>query len=469
MSKKSQFRIENDSLGAVEVPADRYWGAQTQRSVQNFPIGDDRFQPSFIEAYAQVKKAAAQANLSFGLLTDEEAQTICQVCDEIIAGKLHDHFPLVVWQTGSGTHTNMNLNEVIANRSAELLGKPMGQKKPIHPNDHVNKSQSSNDTFPTAMYVAAGVAVTVSLLPALGKLRAALDKKAKDFAGYLKTGRTHLMDAAPLTLGQEFSAFAAQVAFAEKAIEQVLPGLYQIAAGATAVGTGLNSPQGFSKEIARQLAIATGLPIVPADNSFSAIAAHDGLVHTSGSLKLLATALMKIANDIRFLASGPRCGLGEITLPANEPGSSIMPGKVNPSQCEALTMIAVRVMGNDVTIGLAGASGQFQLNTYKPVMIFTLLESIGLLADGCESFRLRCLEGIAAVPEKLEQNVNRSLMLATALVPAVGYDQAAKIVRLAAAEDISLKEASVKLNILSVAEFDKLVKPETMVRPHPAK
>ncbi len=467
MAKNSQFRTEKDSLGDVKVPVDRYWGAQTQRSVENFPIGEDRFQRVFIRAYAQVKKAAAKSNHAFGLLTDNEVRTMCQVCDEIIAGKLDDHFPLVVWQTGSGTHTNMNLNEVIANRSAEILGLPMGLKTPIHPNDHANKSQSSNDTFPTAMHVAAATAVTESLLPALGKLKVSLNKKAKDFAAFMKTGRTHLMDAAPLTLGQEFSAFAAQVAFAEKVVEQALPGLFQIAAGATAVGTGLNSPQGFAAEIAQQLANATGLPIVSADNSFAAIASHDAVVQASGSLKLAATALMKIANDIRFLASGPRCGLGEILLPANEPGSSIMPGKVNPSQCEALTMVAVRVIGNDVTISMAGAGGQFQLNTYKPVMIFTLLESIELIADGCNSFRERCLDGIEAVAEKLDQNFNRSLMLATALVPAVGYDQATKIVRLAAKEDISLKEASVKLKILSDAEFDRIVKPEKMLRPYP--
>ena len=468
MAKKNQFRTEKDSLGNVEVPADRYWGAQTQRSVQNFPIGHVTFQPTFIRAYGQVKKAAAKANLKFKLLSKEEAKTIGQVCDEIIAGDLDDHFPLVVWQTGSGTHTNMNLNEVIANRSAELLGKPMGKKEPIHPNDHVNKSQSSNDTFPTAMHVAAATALTSDLLPALVKLKKSLNSKAKEFKDLLKTGRTHLMDAAPLTLGQEFSAFVAQIEFAEKAVEQSLPGLYHIAAGGTAVGTGLNSPAGFSEEIARQLAQLTGLPIVPAENQFAAIAAHDALVLASSSLKLLATALLKIANDIRFLASGPRCGIGEITLPANEPGSSIMPGKVNPSQCEALTMVAVRVIGNDVTISLAGSSGHFQLNAFKPVMIFTLLESIELLADSCESFRVRCLDGIKPVKKKLAENVERSLMLATALVPAIGYDQASKIVRLADTENISLKEASTKLGILTESEFNKIVKPKTMVGPHHA-
>ena len=417
----------------------------------------------FIKAYAQVKKAAAQANLKFNLLSAEEAGIICKVCDEIIAGDHSSQFPLVVWQTGSGTHTNMNLNEVIANRSAELLGKPMGQKDPIHPNDHVNKSQSSNDTFPTAMHLAAAVALCSSLIPALGKLKKSFLSKSEEFSDILKTGRTHLMDAAPLTLGQEFSAFVAQIEFAENAIVQCLPGLYKIAAGGTAVGTGLNSPHGFSEEIAKHLAKLTGLPIVSADNKFAAIAGHEALVLTSSCLKLLATSLFKIANDIRFLASGPRCGIGEITLPANEPGSSIMPGKVNPSQCEALTMVAVRVIGNDVTIGLGGSSGHFQLNAFKPVIIYTLLESIELLADSCESFRERCLDGIKPVKEKLAQNVERSLMLATALVPAIGYDKASKIVRLADTENMSLKEASAKLGLLSAAEFDAIVKPETMV------
>ena len=463
MTKKKLFRTEKDSLGTVEVPADCYWGAQTQRSLQNFPIGHAAFQPVFIKAYAQVKKAAAQANLKFNLLSAEEAGIICKVCDEIIAGDHSSQFPLVVWQTGSGTHTNMNLNEVIANRSAELLGKPMGQKDPIHPNDHVNKSQSSNDTFPTAMHLAAAVALCSSLIPALGKLKKSFLSKSEEFSDILKTGRTHLMDAAPLTLGQEFSAFVAQIEFAENAIVQCLPGLYKIAAGGTAVGTGLNSPHGFSEEIAKHLAKLTGLPIVSADNKFAAIAGHEALVLTSSCLKLLATSLFKIANDIRFLASGPRCGIGEITLPANEPGSSIMPGKVNPSQCEALTMVAVRVIGNDVTIGLGGSSGHFQLNAFKPVIIYTLLESIELLADSCESFRERCLDGIKPVKEKLAQNVERSLMLATALVPAIGYDKASKIVRLADTENMSLKEASAKLGLLSAAEFDAIVKPETMV------
>jgi fumarate hydratase class II len=463
LTKKVQFRTEKDSLGNVAVPTDRYWGAQTQRSLQNFPIGHERFQSIFIKSYGQVKKAAALSNLAFNLLTADQARLICQVCDEIIVGTLSDHFPLVVWQTGSGTHTNMNLNEVIANRCAELVGKPMGQKDPIHPNDHVNKSQSSNDTFPTAMYIAASSSLTSTLLPVLSLLKKTFECKANEFSEFLKTGRTHLMDAAPLTLGQEFSAFAAQIAFAETAVQQSLSGLYHIAAGGTAVGTGLNSPSGFAEEIARQLAAITGLPIVPADNKFMAIAAHEAIVLASSSLKLLATSLLKIANDIRLLASGPRCGIGEIMLPANEPGSSIMPGKVNPSQCEALTMVAARVIGNDVTIGLAGASGHFQLNAFKPVMIFTLLESISLLTDGCESFRVRCLDGIKPVANKLSENFNRSLMLATALVPAIGYDQAAKIVRLAEADSISLKDAGIKLGILSAADFDSILKPHELV------
>jgi len=463
---KIGYRIENDSLGTIQVPGDRYWGAQTQRSLLNFKIGRDRFQSEFIKAYAQVKKAAAKANRKFDLLTDIEAQVVCQVCDEIIDGKLDEHFPLVVWQTGSGTHTNMNLNEVIANRSAQLLGKPMGLKKPIHPNDHVNKSQSSNDTFPSAMNIAALTSLTSALLPAVSKLKKSLIEKASEFDSLIKTGRTHLMDAAPLTLGQEFSAFAAQIDFAEKAIESSSAGLHQIAAGGTAVGTGLNSPIGFSEELVSHLVDATGLPITTAPNKFAGIAAHDAIVLTSGSLKLLATALLKIANDVRFLASGPRCGLGEITLPANEPGSSIMPGKVNPSQCEALTMLCVRVIGNDVTIGLAGASGHFQLNAFKPVLIFTLLDSIELLSSGCDSFREHCLDGIKAVKETLAQNVDRSLMLATALIPAIGYDQAAKVVQLAESDNITLKDAGKKLGILTSEEFDKIVNPSSMVRSH---
>lgn len=459
----TKTRRETDSMGDVRVPENKYWGAQTQRSVENFPIGGQRFQPAFIKALALVKKAAARANLDLGELKPEHCQLIEQVCDEIIAGNLDDHFPLVVWQTGSGTHTNMNVNEVIANRAAEIAGTPMGKKSPIHPNDHVNMSQSSNDIFPTAMHIAALSELQFRLLPAIRNLAQGIETKSVEFSRLVKTGRTHLMDAAPLTLGQEFSAFTAQLTFAEKAIAQTITGLCSIAAGGTAVGTGLNAPAGFSKKIADHLSNMLQMNIQTADNKFAAIAAHDAVVHASSCLKLLATTLMKIANDIRLLGSGPRCGLGELLLPANEPGSSIMPGKVNPSQCESLTMVAARVIGNDTTVTIAGCGGQLQLNACKPVMIYALLESTALLADGCSSFLKRCIEGMKADESRLKDNVARSLMLATALNPILGYDRVAAVVKVAISENISLRDVVLREKLLTGEEFDNAVRPEQMV------
>lgn len=457
-----KFRTETDSLGEIQVRTDRYWGAQTQRSLENFPVGKEQLQPAFIKALALVKKAAARSNHEIGGLDRAKCDLIVAVCDEIIAGTLDEHFPLVVWQTGSGTHTNMNLNEVIANRAAAMSNKPLGKKSPIHPNDHVNMSQSSNDIFPTAMHVAAASEVYFRLLPSLRELIEAIKLKSVEFAAILKTGRTHLMDAAPLSLGQEFSAFAAQLEYSENCLKDSLKGLSRIAAGGTAVGTGLNAPREFAKLIAGHVETLLGMPIETADNKFAAIAAHDAIVQVSGCLKLLATALMKISNDIRLLGSGPRCGLGELILPVNEPGSSIMPGKTNPSQCESMAMVAARVIGNDLTITIAGAGGHLQLNTYKPVMIFVLLESITLLTDSCHSFRKRCINGIQVDTARLKEYISQSLMLATALTPVLGYDKVAEIVKLAAAEKTTLKIAAVQLKYLSAEDYEHIVQPEQM-------
>jgi fumarate hydratase class II len=459
------FRSETDTLGEVLVPQDAYYGATTMRSLRNFGIGTEKIPHEVIVAFAILKKAAALVNEELGLLPAEKARLIVQAAEEIIAGKLDDQFPLSVWQTGSGTHTNMNLNEVIANRAIELAGGKLGSKTPIHPNDDVNKSQSSNDTFPTAMHIAAVTAIKQSLLPAVESLTGLLQKKSNEFAQIVKIGRTHLMDAVPLTLGQEFSGYATQVERGRQRVEESLPHLYELAIGGTAVGTGLNTHPEYAVRVAKKIAELTGLPFVSAPNKFEALAAHDAIIQTSGALKTLAVSLFKIANDIRWLASGPRCGIGEITLPANEPGSSIMPGKINPTQCEALTMIAVQVFGNDAAIAFAGASGNFELNVYKPVIIYNLLQSVRLLGDGCRSFGEKCVAGIKANEPVIARYVENSLMLVTALNRYIGYDKAARIAKEAHAKGITLKEAAVGLGILSAEKFDKLVVPEKMIAP----
>ena len=460
------FRTESDTLGDVQVPADAYYGAQTARSTQNFDIGEEKMPTEVIAAFGVLKRAAASVNRELGLLADEKADLIAKAAQEIIDGTLDRHFPLRVWQTGSGTHTNMNVNEVIANRAMELASSRERQDAlSIHPNDDVNRSQSSNDTFPTAMHIATATAIVHRLLPAVGQLTALLWAKSREFSSIVKIGRTHLMDAVPLTLGQEFSGYAEQIERGHQQIAERLPRLYELALGGTAVGTGLNTHPEFAERAAARIAEMTGLPFVTAPNKFEALAAHDTMVQTSGALKTLATALMKIANDIRWLGSGPRCGIGELNLPANEPGSSIMPGKVNPTQCEALTMIAAQVMGNDTTVTIAGASGNFELNVYKPVIIYNVLQSVRLLADGCRSFGDRCIAGIAANREVIDRYLRNSLMLVTALNPHIGYDKAARIAKKAHAEGTTLKDAAVALRFLRAEEFDRLVVPERMTRP----
>ncbi|MGE3954143.1 MAG: class II fumarate hydratase [Parachlamydiales bacterium] len=457
------MRKERDSLGEVEVPDDRYFGAQTMRSKENFRIGDQRMPLAVIHAYAVVKKAAALVNGDLGLLPKEKQEAICSVCDELLAGKLDDHFPLVIWQTGSGTQTNMNVNEVISNRAIEKLGGVKGSKTPIHPNDDVNMSQSSNDSFPTAMHIAAVLRIQNRLLPNLKVLRDTLDGKARAFAKIVKVGRTHLMDATPLTLGQEFSGYVAQLDQGMRHVEGTLGGLYELALGGTAVGTGINTHPEFAKRAAAKIAEITGFPFTSAPNKFAALAAHDALVATSGALRGLAVSLLKIANDIRWLASGPRCGLSEIVIPANEPGSSIMPGKVNPTQCEALAMVCVQVMGNDQTVAIAGSQGNFELNVYKPVIIANLLESVRLLADATLNFTHKCASGIEPNRERIDYYLHHSLMLATALNRSIGYDKAAQIVKKAYKENLSLKEAALELKLLTAEEFDKIVDPKKMV------
>ncbi|CDI03296.1 fumarate hydratase (fumarase C),aerobic Class II [Candidatus Competibacter denitrificans Run_A_D11] len=459
------FRRESDSMGSIEVPADRYWGAQTQRSLENFRIGGQRFPPAVIRAFGLVKKAAALTNRELGELDERKAALIVRAADEVIAGQFDDQFPLVVWQTGSGTQSNMNANEVIANRANELAGQPLGSKQPIHPNDDVNHSQSSNDVFPTVMHVAAAGEIQRRLLPAVAQLRAELERKSEDFKEIVKIGRTHLMDATPLTLGQEFGGYAAQIGFAERQIQAALTGLYELALGGSAVGAGLNTHLDYARQAAAHIAALTGQPFVSAPNKFAALAAHDAIVAASGATRVLAVACLKIANDIRLLGSGPRCGIGEITLPANEPGSSIMPGKVNPTQAEALTMVAAQVMGNDVTVGIAGASGHLELNTFKPVLIYNLLESVGLLADACDSFTRHCVAGIAPNRETIARHLADSLMLVTALNPVIGYDRAAQVAKLAYEQNLSLKEAAVQLGFMSAEDFDRYVRPERMVSP----
>src|SRR5882762_3064923 len=424
-------RVETDSMGAIEVANDRYWGAQTQRSIHHFSIGFDRMPRSVVRAFGILKKAAAEVNRDLGKLPPEKAKLIIAAADEVIAGTLDDHFPLRVWQTGSGTQTNMNANEVISNRAIEMAGGERGSKKPVHPNDDVNMSQSSNDTFPTAMHIAAAEEVTRDLIPSLRKLRDALNRKTDEFADIVKIGRTHLMDAVPLTLGQEFSGYVAQLDADLKRIEASLPDLFELAIGGTAVGTGLNTHREFADRVAAKIAEYTGLPFKSAPNKFAALAAHDALVAASGALKTLAVSLMKVANDIRWMGSGPRCGLAELTLPENEPGSSIMPGKVNPTQSEAMTMVCIQVIGNDAAIGFAGSQGNFELNVFKPVMIFNYLHSVGLLADACNSFVEHCVHGIEANREQIDHYVQNSLMLVTALAPKIGYDQAAQVAKAA--------------------------------------
>jgi fumarate hydratase class II len=462
ISSNAATRNETDSMGTIAVPADRYWGAQTQRSLIHFAIGNDTMPKELIWAIAILKKAAAQVNQALGKLPSDQASWMIQAADEVIAGKLDDHFPLRIWQTGSGTQTNMNANEVIANRAIELAGGTLGSKTPIHPNDHVNLSQSSNDTFPTAMHIAAAAEIQHHLLPMITKLRDALAEKAEAFQDIIKIGRTHLMDAVPLTLGQEFSGYVAQLNKDITRIQATLPDLYELAIGGTAVGTGLNAPPGFAEQVAKKIADLTGLPFVSAPNKFAALASHDAIVQASGSLKTLASSLMKIANDLRWLGSGPRCGLGELRLPENEPGSSIMPGKVNPTQCEAMTMVCVQVMGNDVAIALAGSQGNFELNVFKPVMIHNLLHSIRLLSDACSLFTDHLVIGIQPNHEQIQHFLTNSLMLVTALNPHIGYDNAAKVAKKAYAERKTLRQACVELGLLTGEEFDQLVRPDQM-------
>ncbi|MCH9637340.1 MAG: class II fumarate hydratase [Candidatus Rickettsiella isopodorum] len=459
-------RIETDSMGPIEVPAHHYWGSQTQRSLHHFAIGHEAMPLAVIHAFGILKKATAKANLELGLLTKDKADLIIQVAEEVKSGQLDAEFPLRVWQTGSGTQTNMNVNEVIANRAIELAGGERGSKNPVHPNDHVNKSQSSNDTFPTAMYIAAVLAIVRQLIPAVQTLYAALIEKVHEFKDIIKIGRTHLQDAVPLTLGQEFSAYVDQLESILANIEQTLPGLYQLAIGGTAVGTGLNTHPKFAELTAKIIAEETKLPFVSAKNKFSALAAHDALVFASGALKTLACALMKIANDIRWLGSGPRSGLGELILPENEPGSSIMPGKVNPTQCEAMTMICVQVMANDTAITLAGSQGNFELNVYKPVMIYNFLQSVDLLSSACQSFTNYCVKGLKANQAKIKHFLENSLMLVTALNPIIGYDKAAKIAHKALHEETSLRAACLSLGYLKAEEFDKAVDPKKMLGPN---
>ena len=460
----TSMRVETDSMGEIKVPADRYWGAQTERSLLHFDIGDDKMPREMIRALGILKKAAAQVNEDLGKLPAEKRKLIDQAADEVIEGKLDKHFPLRIWQTGSGTQTNMNANEVISNRAIELAGGVMGSKKPIHPNDDVNMSQSSNDTFPTAMYIAAAEELT-KLIPEIQDLHDAINAKAEEFKDVVKIGRTHLQDATPLTVGQEMSGWANLVARDIERLNLVKPGLLDLAIGGTAVGTGLNSHPEFGERAARKIAELTGLPFKSHPNKFAALSAHDEIIFASGALKTLAASLMKIANDIRWLASGPRCGLGELILPENEPGSSIMPGKVNPTQSEAITMVAVQVFGNDVAVTIAGSQGNFELNVYKPVMIHNLLHSIRLLRDATHGFVEYCIKGIELNREQIEENLQDSLMLVTALNPHIGYDKAAQVAKNAHKKGISLRDSAIELGFLSGEEFDKYVKPEEMTHP----
>ncbi len=459
------FRQETDSFGTIEVPADKYWGAQTQRSLQNFKIGSEKMPPQLITALGILKKTAALTNIDLGALDSKLGEAICKAADEVITGKLHDHFPLVVWQTGSGTQTNMNINEVLSNRAIEILGGTLGSKKPVHPNDDVNYGESSNDTFPTAMHIAVVLEICDKLIPAIKYLRNHLNRKAKEFSKIIKIGRTHLQDATPLSLGQEFSAYVTQLDFGIERISNCLKRLYYLAQGGTAVGTGLNAKIGFDKKFASILAQITGKPFVTAPNKFESLASNDAMVEASGALNVIAVSLMKIANDIRLLGSGPRCGFGEISLPENEPGSSIMPGKVNPTQCEALTMVCTQVMGNNVTISIAASNGHFELNVYKPVIIYNLLQSIQLIEQASVSFADNCVKGIKANKQRINELLHNSLMLVTALNTHIGYDNAAKIAKKAHNEGISLKEAAMSLRLVTEEQFNQWVRPEDMITP----
>ena len=453
-------------MGEVEVPIEKYWGAQTQRSIENFPIGNDVMPIQMVRALGIQKKSAALANVSLGKLDESVGQAIAEAAQEIVDGKFDDNFPLVVWQTGSGTQSNMNANEVIANRANELLGGKLGEESSVHPNDHVNRSQSSNDTFPAAMHISAVIETEDKLLPALFHFKEALEKKAETFSKIIKIGRTHTQDATPLTLGQEFSGYAAQIDASISGIKNTLPNLFQLAQGGTAVGTGLNAPIGFAEKFAEEVSNLTDKPFTTMSNKFAGLAAHDALVALSGSLNVVAVAVMKIANDIRFLGSGPRSGIGELSLPANEPGSSIMPGKINPTQCEALTMVAAEVMGNHVAVSIGGSNGHFELNVFKPMIVFNVLRSAQLLADACRSFTDRCISGIEPNLERIEELMESSLMLVTALNPHIGYDNAAKVAKKAYAEGTTLKEAAINLELLTAEEYDKWVQPENMISPN---
>ena len=459
------YRKEKDSMGELEVPEDRYYGAQTQRSLQNFKIGGERFQRELIRAYGIVKKAAAKVNSEAGRLDKKIADAISNASDEVIDGKLDDHFPLVIWQTGSGTQSNMNFNEVISNRAIEMLGGVLGSKEPVHPNDHVNMSQSTNDTFPTAINIAAVESTTHKLIPELEKLRQSFESKSKEFDSIIKLGRTHLQDATPLSLGQEFSGYTSALEHGIKRINNALKSCYELAIGGTAVGTGINSFEGYAEATANEISSITDLPFKTAQNKFEALGGQDCIVDLSGALKTVSGSLFKIANDIRWLASGPRSGIGEILIPSNEPGSSIMPGKVNPTQCEAMTMVCAQVMGNDTTIMVAGASGNFELNVYRPVIAYNILQSIRILSDAINSFRTNCVDGIEANEEKINTNLYNSLMLITALNSHIGYDKAAEVAKKAYEDNSSLKEAIIELGYMSGEDFDKFVKPEEMVTP----
>ncbi len=460
-----EYRTEYDTMGEMKVPADRYYGCQTARSLENFRIGGERMPREIIRAMGILKKAACMVNMDLGKMPADKGELVVKAADEVISGKLDDHFPLVVWQTGSGTQSNMNSNEVISNRAIEMAGGKLGSKDPIHPNDHVNMGQSSNDTFPTAMHIAAVEEIHRRLIPMVTRLRDTLTAKSKEFKDIIKIGRTHLMDATPLTLGQEFSGYAAALSLGLDRIDDTLKRLYPLALGGTAVGTGLNAHPEFAERSAAAIAKLTGKPFVTAPNKFESLATHDAIVETSGTMKTLACSLMKIANDIRLLGSGPRCGIGELNLPANEPGSSIMPGKVNPTQCEAMTMVCAQVLGNDVAVNIGGATGHFELNVFKPVMIYNLLQSIRLIADTCEMFDEKCAAGLEPNKANIEKHLTNSLMLVTALNPHIGYDNAAKVAKKAHAEGTTLKEAVVALGLLTAEEFDEKVRPEKMTGP----
>ncbi len=463
------FRIEKDTLGEIQVPSSKYWGAQTQRSIENFKIGSQTFPLDFIKAYALVKLVSAEINNELGILEESISSLIIKAAQEVIDGKLDDNFPLVVWQTGSGTQTNMNINEVISNRAIEISGGILGSKKPVHPNDHVNKSQSTNDTFPTALNISIAILINEKLLPSLEKLENSLSKKSLEFDKIIKLGRTHLQDATPISLGQVFSGYESQIQHSIISINNALKHIYELPWGGTAVGTGLNSPEGFSEMVATRVSEKTNLPFITAPNKFESIASHDSAVSMSSVLKTLASSLNKIGNDLRWLSSGPRSGIGEIILPTNEPGSSIMPGKINPTQVEALSMIIAKVIGNDVSITFSGASGNFELNVYRPILAYSLIESVILLSDGCNSFRKNCVEGIIPNKEKIKSNLDNSLMLVTALAPYIGYDKSAQVAKYAYDKKLTLRDSVIELNYMSGEDFDKKVNPEKMINPYKLK